>query len=277
MISPLSGLPSAPHLILAQEEAKHLRIGPVADGLWWRAYHDEPDRGPWDTLEQCILAAVHIERRAIERHRADPSSLKFTRSTLPDLDTIERLLSKVATLAPHLQRAIEKASPNPRRFMQNTFLHPDIRAQNVMVPNLTAENAESRMEVPTLIDWQGTTILPYAMQFYTPPIVEYNPRLFREDGSPIIDFNGMPVGDEVPWPHDFEKMSPGKQEVVRAEHRVAMRHFQWNKTLFKNSNYAYTLAFSFQRTLYVLLQVVLRSVADGPQSFEYTLVNLKAA
>ncbi|KAG6836456.1 hypothetical protein H0H93_007837, partial [Arthromyces matolae] len=73
-----------------------VRIGPIADLLWWRCYHDEPhfDRGPWNTIEEYLKAAVRLERRAVERHRQDPSSLAYTKSSIQDLDEVEDLLSK---------------------------------------------------------------------------------------------------------------------------------------------------------------------------------------
>ncbi|CAA7260738.1 unnamed protein product [Cyclocybe aegerita] len=67
-------LPSAPPLAAPMVLEDQVRVGPIADPLWWRSYHDEPhlDRGPWDTLEDYINAAVRLEQRAVERHREDP-------------------------------------------------------------------------------------------------------------------------------------------------------------------------------------------------------------
>ncbi|KAJ2934040.1 hypothetical protein H1R20_g3071, partial [Candolleomyces eurysporus] len=257
-----------------QPVTEKLRIGPIADMLWWRPFHDEPhlDRGPWDTLEECVRAAVLIERRAIERYRADPSSLAHTRSTLNDLGTIERLLDKVDVLAPHLQHAIERASCHPEGFMQNVFVHPNICSQDIMVPALTSNNAVERMLDPVMINWEGTVVLPYALQFNTPNLWLYKPSLFRSDGKPLLRHNGI---FETPWPLEFDQMLPQEQEAVRAEHRLSMRHVVWNQLWLLDTNHSQVLGFGMQRHLHTLLPVILRACQDGPQALWHALLSIK--
>lgn len=269
---------SVPPLTAPKFLEKQVRVGPIADPLWWRAYHDEPhfDRGPWDTLEDYINAAVRLERRAVERHRENPSSLSYTSSSLNDLAEIDHLLDKVAALAPHLQHVIEKASPFPERFMQYVLLHPDIRAQNLMVPRLSTnnENDVTRMKDPVFIDWQGASVLPLALQWCVPPLVEYQPRLFRQDGQPLLEVNGI---DEVPWPENFDQLHPSEQEDIRAEHRIATRNVRWNQAFLAVQVYTYLLAFPIQEYLHMLVQGILRACADGPHSLRFLLVNIKKA
>ncbi|RXW20799.1 hypothetical protein EST38_g5062 [Candolleomyces aberdarensis] len=228
-----------------------LRIGPMAEMVWWRPFHDEPhlDRGPWDTLEECIRAAVLIERRAVERHRADPSSLAYTRSTLKDLDIVERLLDKVDVLAPHMQGAIEKGSAFPKRFMQNVFVHPEISATNILVPARTPENAVEGMLRPVMIDWEDTVVLPYALQFYQPGLVIWESWLPKRDetgGWTFVKESNVP--EDGPWP-DYDNMGPEIREVNRAN-----------------------MVFEFRRLLFFL---ILRACADGPTRLWWTLAEIK--
>ncbi|RXW23048.1 hypothetical protein EST38_g2816 [Candolleomyces aberdarensis] len=249
---PSSGPLLAPGQVVAngiQPVTDKLRVGPIADMLWWRPFHDEPhlDRGPWDTMEECIRAAVLIERRAIERHRADPSSLAYTRSTLNDLDTIERLLDKVDVLAPHLQHAIERASPCPERFTQNVFVHPDICPENVMIPPSTSENAVEDTLHPVMIDWEDTVVLPFAIQFYKPGLVIFEPWALVPGPTGWTSVRESSAPSDAPWP-DYDKMSPEIGQVTR----VAMfPHFR------------------------ALLPLVLRACADGPAGLWWTLARIK--
>ncbi|KAF9483674.1 hypothetical protein BDN70DRAFT_827146 [Pholiota conissans] len=267
-------LPSAPSLAAPMVFENQVRVGPIADFMWWRSYHDEPhlDRGPWDTLEDYINAAVYMERRAIERHREDPSSLSYTMSSMEDLDQIERLLDKVTALSPHLQRAIESTSPFSALFMQNILFHPDICAQNIMVPKLTAENSVTRMKDPVFIDWQGTTVLPLAVQWCVPPIARYDPRLFQQDGRPLLEVRGI---DEVEWPSDMDELTLSEQEVIRAEHRIATRHVRWVENFVTVQSYAHLFILPLQRELHFLTQGILRAVADGPNLLMLLLVDIK--
>ncbi|KAG5735888.1 hypothetical protein E4T56_gene3846 [Termitomyces sp. T112] len=268
-------LPSSiPPLAAPRLFEDQVRVGPIADPLWWRSYHDEPhlDRGPWDTVEDYINAAVRIERRAVERHREDPSSLSYTNSSVNDLVQIDHLLDKVVALAPHLKQVIEQASPLPDSFMMNVLLHPDIRAQNLMVPKLTAENDVSRMKDPCFIDWQGTPVLPHALQWCIPHVAEYQPRLFQADGRPVLNVNGF---EEVPWPAGFDQLNPSQQEVLRAEHRIATRKVRWNEVFLKVPKYAYLIVWPLQRYLHLLTQGILRATADGPHTLMHLLVRIK--
>ncbi|KAG6846700.1 hypothetical protein H0H93_012350 [Arthromyces matolae] len=219
-----------------------VRVGPIADFLWWRCYHDEPhfDRGPWNTIEEYLKAAVCLERRAVERHRQDPSSLAYTKSSIEDLDEVEYLLNKVEEIAPHMQHVIEHASPTtttmPKRLMQICFMHPDLLTQNIMVPTLTADNSNrlTRMLDPVFIDWQGTCALPLAMQWHTPPFVRYEARLFDvETGRPVLRM-WYPF-KEIALPKDFDQLDPEFQDMIREEHEIATRHVRWNQWFNKHA------------------------------------------
>ncbi|KAG6814736.1 hypothetical protein H0H93_012438, partial [Arthromyces matolae] len=184
------------------------------------------DRGPWNTIEEYLKAAVRLERRAVQRHRQDPSSLAYTKSSIEDLDEVEYLLSKVEEIAPHMQHVIEHASPTmPKRLMQICFMHPDLLTQNIMVPTLTADNSNrlTRMLDPVFIDWQGTCALPLAMQWHTPPFVRYEARLFDvETGRPVLRM-WYPF-KEIALPKDFDQLDPEQQDMTREEHEIATRH-----------------------------------------------------
>lgn len=248
-----------------------VRIGPIADLLWWRPYHDEPDldRGPWNTIEQYFLAAVRLERRALERHRQDPASLTYTSSSLEDLVEIENLLDKVEALAPKLQDVITSCSPHPKFLMKNVLMHPDLTSANVMVPKLTADNTVERMQNPILIDWQGAAILPLVLQFDPPSLIKYEPTLLYHDGRPVLQVNDI---EEVPWPEDFDTMTTGEQEVIRAEHRLATRNVRWNQLFWKFEGYHRVLAFELRDCLDGLVQSILRACADGPYDLRFLLL-----
>ncbi|KAG6815083.1 hypothetical protein H0H93_011019 [Arthromyces matolae] len=263
----LEDLPDSANLAPATDfEIKNrVRIGPIANALWWRCYHDEPhlDRGPWNTIEDYVKAAVRLERRAVELHRQDPSSLAYTKSSIEDLDEVEYLLGKVEELAPHIQHVIEHVSPMPERLMQLCFMHPDLRTHNIMLPVLTADNGLSRMLNPVLIDWQGACALPLALQWHTPPFVEYQAGLLDlKTGRPILEIEA-PL-DEVALPKDFDQLHPEHQDIIRAEHRIATRHVRWNQRFNEHPEFAPLISFRMQPNLHLFTQYILRACADGP-------------
>ncbi|KAG5336998.1 hypothetical protein C0989_011247 [Termitomyces sp. Mn162] len=141
-----------------------------------------------------------------------------------------------------------------------------------MVPKLTAENSVLRMKDPCFIDWQGTSVLPQALQWCVPHLAEYQPRLLQADGQPVLDVNGF---EEVPWPADFDQLNPSQQEIVRAEHRIATRNVRWNQLFLTVPKYAFLVAWPIQRYLHLLTQGILRATADGPHTLRYLLVQIK--
>ncbi|KAF9012108.1 hypothetical protein BDZ89DRAFT_1143019 [Hymenopellis radicata] len=194
-------------------------VGPIANLLWWRPFHDEPgfNRGPWDNIEECIRSAIALERRAVQRHREDPSSLCFTRSKIEDLDEIERLLSKVEAMARRID-VVFSTMKHPGWSTHGNIVHPDLRANNLIVPPRTEDNIESRLAKPVVIDWQGTSILPFPFQARIPHVVAFEPTIVYPDGTPWISINGNVVS---PLP-DIE-LSPEQQVVTEAECRRAHR------------------------------------------------------
>ncbi|KAG6834511.1 hypothetical protein H0H93_009228, partial [Arthromyces matolae] len=261
------------------ETASGVRIGPIADFLWWRPYHDEPhlDRGPWNTVEDFVMAAVRIERRALERHREDPSSLAYTRSSIKDFDEIEDLLSQVEAFAPHIQRVIEEEeSPLlPKRMMEICLMHPDIRTQNIMVPALTPDNSLRRLSNPVFIDWQGTCTLPLAFQWYLPPLVEYKPRLFhQDDGRPVFTINSL---KDLEWPEGIDELHPQHQALFRSEHEIATRNVLWNRWFYSQIEFTSVMTLTMQDPLRMLTQGILRACADGPTPLRMTLQRIELA
>lgn len=249
---------------------EHIRIGPITDFLWWRFYHDEPDfdRGPFNTVEEYVMAAVRLERRAVERHKADPSSLAYTNSSLDDLDEIISLLDGVEALVPRIRDIIALSSPSFQRFMQNVLMHPNLSAANIMVPDLNDTNAVDRMSKPTLLDWSGATVLPLAFQFRTPPVATYRPNIFLPGGVPLFEVIGT---KEVPFP-DLEDAPPEIHESVSAEHRLAMRNMRWIELVSTKPTYAQLYEHPIQACLNSLSQSILRSCADGPLGLRVLLV-----
>ncbi|KAF8911304.1 hypothetical protein CPB85DRAFT_1435054 [Mucidula mucida] len=201
-------------------------VGPIADMLWWRPFHDEP---------------VALERRAVQRHREDPSSLCFTRSKYEDLDEVERLLSKVEALAPRID-VVFSSMHAPEWSTHGSLVHPDLRAHNLIVAARTKDNIESRMNDPTVIDWQGTSILPFPFQAHIPSVIAFEPTIFDEDGNPMVSINENEVS---PLP-DLTQLSSEQRALAEAERRRALRQTgfveavttkipAWNLTLNTNS------------------------------------------
>lgn len=244
-----------------------VRIGPIADLLWWRAYHDEPefDRGPWLTLEDCLKAAVRLERRAVERHQEDLSSLILTRSSPRDLYEILELLDKVEALAPVLHKPFDHIG------MMNGWVHPDLRANNIIIPHKTPDNVIQRMIDLTIIDWQGTSILPLPMQFFIPPVVNYEPSIFLESGEPMFDIQAV---EDVPLPSNFDKMSPKEKEMVEAELRLVTRQIRYMQMVSKMPICKDYLEHPLTPHVSGLLQGILRSCADGPLPLRCLLLNI---
>ncbi|KAG6836707.1 hypothetical protein H0H93_004683 [Arthromyces matolae] len=262
---------------IVSELEHEVRVGPIANFLWWRGYHDEPhlDRGPWDTVEQYIKAAVRLERRAVERHRADPTSLIYTKSSVKDLLEIEHLLDKVDSLAPHVQAVVESVSPSGR-FMRNCLMHPHLNSHNIIVPKLTAENSVTRMKNPYLIDWQGTCALPFALQWDIPPIAEYQPELFQPNGEPVFPVENYSFG-EVPWPDsDYtDNLSPEQLENLSAEHRIATRNVRWNQWLLDVPEHCWVTDFHTRVYIRMMIHYVLRACAEGPYGLRFFLIHIK--
>ncbi len=88
-----------------------------------------------------IEAAARLELRTVQRHRADPTSLRFSSSTVEDLDEIQRLLQQVLVLAPHLSATF--IDTRLERAETDIVLgHPNLLASNVIVPRqITKPNA----------------------------------------------------------------------------------------------------------------------------------------
>ncbi|KAF9013757.1 hypothetical protein BDZ89DRAFT_995324, partial [Hymenopellis radicata] len=251
-------------------------VGPIADLLWWRPLHDELgfNRGPWDNIEECIRSAVALERRAVQRHREDPSSLCFTRSKLEDLDEVECLLSKVEDMALHLE-AVFSSMNCPQWSTRGTLVHPDLRANNLIVPPRTADNIESRLADPVIIDWQGTSILPFPFQAHIPHVATYEPEIFDADGNPMISIDGNEVS---PLPPDFAQLSPALQALAEAEHRRAMRQRLFVRVLTHDQRSEWNMTLTtgfFPKLIHPLFQGILRACADGPLGLRHLLMGIE--
>ncbi|CAA7265732.1 unnamed protein product [Cyclocybe aegerita] len=259
-------LPSAPPLAAPMVLEDQVRVGPIADPLWWRSYHDEPhlDRGLWDTLEDYINAA---------------SATAKTPPLCPTQSHQLKTLSKstvFSTRSQHWHPIFSKLSNVPLLSQHDSCRMSSyiLTSALKMVPKLTAENSETRMEDPVFIDWQGTTVLPLALQWCVPPLAEYEPRLFQQDGRPVLEVRGI---SEVEWPSDIDELDPSEQEVVRAEHRIATRNVRWIQHFLSVQTYAHLFAFPLQRYLHILTQGILRACADGPHTLRFLLVHMKTA
>ncbi|KAF9039567.1 hypothetical protein BDP27DRAFT_1347601 [Rhodocollybia butyracea] len=250
-----------------------LCIGPIAQQMWWRVYHDEPqlNRGPFDTIEDYFLAAINIERRAVERHSEELSSLKYTRTSASELPGINNLLDKVESLAPYLCRLLTHGYSHPQRLLQPVLDHPDLRAANIIIPSSNGQSNEARMHNPTLIDWQGAAVLPLACQYEVPDVALFNPSIFVND-EPLF---------RVPWtrtqpafPDNLAQMSEKEQEAVCAEHRLVCRHIYWINTFKQSPEYVYLDNHPVQGYLSLLVQTILRVCADGPFYLRSALVEI---
>ncbi|KAF9007707.1 hypothetical protein BDZ89DRAFT_997168, partial [Hymenopellis radicata] len=248
-------------------------VGPIANLLWWRPFHDEPEfnRGPWDNIEDCIRSAIALERRAVQRHREDPSSLCFTRSKMEDLDEVERLLSNVEAMAPRID-VVFSTMKHPGWSTHGNIVHPDLRANNLIVPPRTEDNIKSRLAKPVVIDWQGASILPFPFQARIPHVVAFEPTIVYPDGTPWISINGNVVS---PLP-DIE-LSPEQQVVAEAECRRAHRQTAFVETLTRGlPEWNVTLSNEFFSELFrPLFQGVLRTCADGPLDLRYLLMGIE--
>ena len=251
-------------------------IGPIADNHWWRPFHDEENlpRGPFDTVEELLLAAVTIERRAVERHREDPSSLAFMDSTLDDLDLVESLLDRVVALAPRLADC-----GYPTYGLRPTLLHEKLDAFNIILPERTAENELQRMMEPTLIDWQGTSILPEPFQDLVIPLVEYQPSIFQGNGEPVFNIRrtmDFDEKDEPSIPPELEAQldTPEDREFVEGELRLAFRQFRYMEALSKTLIGIRNLRHPLAQFLPLLPQSILRACSNGPPALAATLLNI---
>ena len=251
-------------------------IGPIANILWWRPFHDEEDlpRGPFNTAEELVLAAVTIERRAVERYRQDPSSLAFTKSTLDDLDLIESLLDRVVALAPRLADC--EFGPDALR---PALLHNDMASYNIMVPKQTVQNVLQRMTEPTLVGWEGTSILPLSFQNLVIPLIEYWPKILDEDGEPVFDISRTMDLDEeskpsIPPELEARLDTPELREGVEGELRLALRQFRYMQDLARDPVAQQSFMHPIGPFLPLLLQSIIRACAAGPTELASALLHI---
>ncbi|KAF9018053.1 hypothetical protein BDZ89DRAFT_1165422 [Hymenopellis radicata] len=248
-------------------------VGPIANVLWWRPFHDKAgfNRGPWDNIAECIRSAIALERRAVQRHREDPSSLCFTRSKIEDLDEVEHLLSKVEAMAPRID-AVFSTMNHPEWSTHGILVHPDLRANNLIVPPRTEDNIESRLAAPVVIDWQGASILPLPFQAHIPHVVAFEPTIFDSDGNPMISIDENEVS---PLPPDIE-LSPEQRGLAEAERRRAARQAAFVETLSRLDQWKLLLTTGFFPDLFrPLFQGILRACADGPLGLRCLLMGIE--
>ena len=114
---------------------------------------------------------------------------------------------------------------------------------------------------PTIIDWQGTCILPRYVQYHIPEAIKYEPRLFLESGEPMFVINAV---EDVPLPSYFDKMTLEQKEIVEGELRLVTRQIRYMQMI-KKVPYLGSLMFHpLAPFVSNLLIGVLRSCADGP-------------
>ena len=215
-----------------------------------------------------------IERRAIKRYKQDPSSLAFTFSTLDDLDLIESLLDRVVALAPRL-----KDCGFANAGMKPSLVHHDLSEQNVILPRPTPDNALDRMEQATIIDWQCTSIIPWAFIDMIPPVIEYEPRLRDATGAPMFDVNRAmdikPSNEpKIPPELDAHLDAMGTREEVAAKLRLAFRQYRHMELIAEKKIFAESLKHPLAPFLPLLPQSILRACGDGPASLAAILVNI---
>ncbi|TRM58485.1 kinase-like domain-containing protein [Schizophyllum amplum] len=165
--------------------SERFRIGPTIERDFWRAGRStlNIDRGPWPNDRAYMFALGACTRASIE------AGLE------PDPDGVyHHLISIYEQLVPHMA---------PRRTMC-TLWHPDLHAGNIIVDGDIEKDPDS-LQLSGIIDWQGSVVLPYYMQFEVPPAYE-----FDASDYPVVQYSpdGKPkLADEYENLWDDEKVA----------------------------------------------------------------------
>ncbi|KAF9029316.1 protein kinase subdomain-containing protein PKL/CAK/Fmp29 [Hymenopellis radicata] len=250
-----------------RDSAEKFRIGPIASSEWWCIRHDDPeaDRGPWRNYGEFIEAAARLELRTLEKHRADPKSLRFSSSTVEDLDEVQGLLEQILVLAPHLSATLIDPHPVIGDTLTDIVLgHPKLLASNIIVPHLTPDNAAERMKALTYTDWQCAVVLPFPMHLGgAPPIFRYDGGLFELPSDPTV---------HIELPSNIGTLSQEQQDVVCTHHDLATRRGTWVRLMLTSWP---PFLFTYDHVLYpaisILPHLILRACSEGPRALRETL------
>ncbi|KAF9029317.1 hypothetical protein BDZ89DRAFT_723423 [Hymenopellis radicata] len=198
----------------------------------------------------------------------DPKSLRFSSSTVEDLDEIQGLLEQVLVLAPHLSATLIDSRPEWRDTPTDIVLgHPGLLASNVIVPHLTPNNAAERMNTLTYTHWQGAAVLPFPLHIDVPPIIRYDGELFELPDDPRKD---------IEWPSNMGTLSQEQQDVVRTHHHLATRHTMWVREMLESKFYPFIFAYAHDLypAISYLSAIILRACSDGPWTLRGTLIRV---
>ncbi|TRM55904.1 hypothetical protein BD626DRAFT_561028 [Schizophyllum amplum] len=169
----------------ATANSERFRIGPTVDREFWRAGRSSLhiDRGPWFDDRAYLVALGACARASVE------AGLE------PDPDgTDGRLISTYDELVPQM---------SPLRT-SCTLWHPDLRADNFIVDGLGIEAADDNADssgLSGIINWQGSTITPYYLQYAVPPAYELTASdkalvQYSADGKPSLANGYEDSGEE---------------------------------------------------------------------------------
>ncbi|KAI0667373.1 kinase-like domain-containing protein [Trametes maxima] len=231
--------------------ARKYRIGPTVSREWWRGVygHVDANRGPWPDMQSMIVSAAQLQLNALDT--AVDLSASYLKSRPSDKPLLRLLLEACVRVAPF----IIPADPAITKPVLN---HPDLSLNNLIT------SPEGPAHVRHVIDWQGATVSPYPMQCVLPHAVVYTGGLIRLDD--VL----------VPWPENFDEMTPAEQIVIEYHHRLASRHKKYVYETLIVDEFRYDVwRLPHYEPLANLVMYITRCIADGPGPLRSCLIDLQ--
>lgn len=201
-------------------------------------------------METMIKSAAEFQLRALGI--VDLSS-SYVKSRPSDAPILRRLLETCIRVAPHIM-------PRDSAMVAPVLNHAAITLANLIVP------PDGFANVTHAIDWQFTTISPFAMLCDPPQAVIYSEILI-----PIPRDRSMPR-----WPENFDELTPEWQDIIRLHHRYACRHRGYLLGVpIRDRLRGKVWALPQRSVLACLVPFMTRCIADGPRDLRGLLVELQ--
>ncbi|PPQ64112.1 hypothetical protein CVT24_008723 [Panaeolus cyanescens] len=189
-------------------------IGPdVRVDMWHgRRLQLDVSRGPYETVEEALVAPAHKEIAYLERfgqpllpfQRWRREAYNFDKqSPLDHIENIKRYVRMAPLLIPK--------NPSHQAFC---LRHPDLHPSNVMV-YLSPDS--DHMEITSVIDWQHATILPLFL-------VANIPQRFQNYDDPVSQSLILPS-----FPPNADKMDEDELRQAVAIHDARLTHYYYAK------------------------------------------------
>ncbi|KAI0641815.1 kinase-like domain-containing protein [Trametes meyenii] len=231
--------------------SKKYVIGPTVDRGWWRGIygHVDANRGPWPDMQSMIESAARLQLTALDT--AADLSAPCLKSQPSDEPLLRVLLEACIRVAPFMV-------PTDPAVTQPVLNHPDLSLNNLIT------SPEGPAHIRHAIDWQGTTVAPFAMQCVLPHALVYTGGLIRLDD--VL----------VPWPDNFDEMTPAEQTVIEYHHRLASRHKKYVYETLIVDEFRYDVwRLPHYEALANLVMYITRCIADGPGDLHGCLIDLQ--